>query len=113
MTNKMRVRFTFGKKSAEVDCSYGSDGSVHCITPTFSEGADLNLKMPCTCSISVTMDGVNYSDCLEYFNIYNNEIFLTSVNPKCGSVQGGSQVTLAIQIDSATAEHLADLKIGF
>jgi len=46
--------------------------------------------MPCTCSISVTMDGVNYSDCLEPFNIYNNEIFLTSVNPKCGSVQGGS-----------------------
>jgi hypothetical protein len=40
MTNKMKVRFTFGKKSAEVDCSYGSDGSVHCITPTFSEGAD-------------------------------------------------------------------------
>jgi hypothetical protein len=40
MTNKMRVRFTFGKKSAEVDCSYGSDGSVLCITPTFSEGAE-------------------------------------------------------------------------
>ncbi len=40
MTNKMKVRFTFGSKTADVDCSYGSDSSINCITPTFSEPGD-------------------------------------------------------------------------
>jgi hypothetical protein len=45
------------------------------------------------------MDGINYSECEEPFKIYSNEIYLTTINPKCGSVSGGSNITLGINID--------------
>ena len=71
------------------------------------------MQLPCDCFLSVTLDGVNYSECEESFKIYSNDIFLTSVFPKCGSVIGGSEVTLAIDIDQDTSSVLKDLKIGF
>jgi hypothetical protein len=49
------------------------------------------------------MDGVNYSDCEVPFKIYSNEINLTSMNPKSGSVNGGSEATLFIDLDTVTA----------
>jgi len=76
-------------------------------------GDESSLNLPCDCYLSVTLDGVNFSDCEETFKIYSNEIFLTAVNPKCGSVVGGSQVTLSIEIDPVTASCLQNLKIGF
>jgi hypothetical protein len=69
--------------------------------------------MPCDCFLSVTMDGINYSECEEPFKIYSNEIYLTTINPKCGSVSGGSNITLGINIDEQTASSLDVLKIGF
>jgi len=65
------------------------------------------------CFLSVTMDGINYSECEEPFVIYSNDIYLTTVNPKCGSIQGGTQVTLELHIDDETAKNLSTLKIGF
>lgn len=59
------------------------------------------------------MDGINYSECEEPFKIYSNEIFLTSINPKCGSVTGGTELTLLINIDEVTAQNLFHLTIGF
>jgi len=58
------------------------------------------------------MDGINYSECEEPFKIYSNDINLTSVFPKCGSVKGGTTVTLSTNIDEETAQFLQDLKIG-
>jgi len=69
--------------------------------------------MPCDCFLSVTMDGINYSECEEPFKIYSNEIYLTTINPKCGSVTGGSNITLQINIDEQTAASMDVLKIGF
>jgi hypothetical protein len=63
--------------------------------------------------MSVTMDGINYSECEEPFKIYSNEIYLTSINPKCGSVKGGTELTLLINIDEVTASNLFHLTIGF
>jgi len=68
--------------------------------------------MPCDCFISVTMDGINYSECEQPFKIYSNDINLTSVFPKCSSVKGGTTVTLSTNIDEETASFLQDLKIG-
>jgi hypothetical protein len=59
------------------------------------------------------MDGVNYSECEEPFKIYSNDIYLTSLNPKCGSVVGGTELTLLINIDEVTAANLFLLTIGF
>lgn len=113
-SDKLCVRFTFGDKQSEVSCYYDDqDGSIVCKTPSFMSGDDSNMQLPCNCSLSVTLDGVNFSDCEETFMIYSNEIFLSAVNPKCGSVAGGSQVTLSIEIDPVTASNLQNLKIGF
>jgi hypothetical protein len=59
------------------------------------------------------MDGINYSECEEPFKIYSNEIYLTTINPKCGSVSGGTKLTLGINIDEVTAQSVETLKIGF
>ena len=59
------------------------------------------------------MDGVNYSDCDVPFKIYSNEINLTSMNPKSGSVSGGSEATIFIDLDSVTASCIQNLIVGF
>jgi hypothetical protein len=59
------------------------------------------------------MDGIHYSECEETFAIYSNDIYLTSINPKCGGVTGGTTLTLLINIDEVTAQYLYNLKIGF
>lgn len=61
----------------------------------------------------MTLDGINYSECEQPFTIYSNEIQISSVNPKCGSVTGGTEITLMINIDAETASSLCDLKVGF
>lgn len=59
------------------------------------------------------MDGIHYSECEQTFKIYSNDIYLTSINPKCGSVRGGTTLTLLINIDESTANGLGNLTIGF
>ena len=97
-------------------CHYDTENQVLvCRTPLFEEfdgEAHPSLQMPCDCFISVTMDGINYSECEEPFKIYSNDLNLTSVFPKCGSVKGGTTVTLSTNIDQETAQFLNDLKIG-
>lgn len=105
-----------------MDCQFLKDGSLVAHTPNFEvesgedggSGEHANpITLPCDASISVTMDGTNYSDCDEQFKIYSNDSQLTSVNPKCGSVSGGTEITLGFDIDEQTAQCLQDLKIGF
>lgn len=89
-SDKLRVRYSYGDLSQEVSCQY--DVNEKCLiarTPKFEEfegEKHPSLKFPCNCIISVTMDGIHYSECEEVFKIYSNEIYLTSINPKCGSV---------------------------
>jgi hypothetical protein len=52
------------------------------------------------------MDGINYSECEMPFKIYSNEITLASLNPKSGSVKGGSDLTLFIDLDETTASSI-------
>lgn len=115
-SDKLKVRFTYGDLSREVPCHYDTENQVLvCRTPLFEEfdgEAHPSLQMPCDCFISVTMDGVNYSECEEPFKIYSNDIHMTTVFPKCGSVKGGTKVTLNTNIDEETAQFLQDLKIG-
>jgi hypothetical protein len=59
------------------------------------------------------MDGIHYSECEATFKIYSNEITLTSINPKCGGIQGGTNLTLLVNIDEVTASTIQNLKIGF
>jgi hypothetical protein len=59
------------------------------------------------------MDGIHYSECEATFKIYSNEITLTSINPKCGDIQGGTTITLLVNIDEVTASTIQNLKIGF
>jgi hypothetical protein len=118
-SDKLRVRFTYGDLSQEVSCQFDpSDSTLLCRTPKFEETYEgrqqhPSLKWPCNCIISVTMDGIHYSECEETFKIYSNDIYLTSINPKCGSIHGGTSLTLLINIDETTSQSIQNLKIGF
>ena len=59
------------------------------------------------------MDGINYSECEVPFKIYSNDISLNSIAPKSGSVKGGSEIVLGINLDEDTASSIQNLKIGF
>ena len=59
------------------------------------------------------MDGINYSECEMPFKIYSNEINLNSIQPKSGSVKGGSEVILHLDVDDVTASSIQNLVIGF
>ena len=59
------------------------------------------------------MDGINYSECEMPFKIYSNEINLQQLNPKSGSVEGGSELTLYLDIDEVTASVIQNLVVGF
>jgi hypothetical protein len=89
-SDKLRVRFTYGDLSQEVPCQYNaSDKSLLCRTPKFEEFEGQqhpSLSFPCSCIISITMDGIHYSECEATFKIYTNDIYLTSINPKSGSI---------------------------
>mmetsp|Transcript_9367 Transcript_9367/g.14230 ORF Transcript_9367/g.14230 Transcript_9367/m.14230 type:complete len:195 (-) Transcript_9367:905-1489(-) len=90
--------------------------SLVCKTPKFEEydgEKHPSVHLPCDCYLSVTMDGINYSECEMPFKIYSNEISLTSLVPKSGSVKGGSDLTLLIDIDQTTADSIHNLTVGF
>jgi hypothetical protein len=116
-SEKLRIRFSYGDLSQEAPCQFDPQTkTLYCRTPKFEgfEGqAHPSLKFPCECVISVTTDGMNYSECEESFKIYCNNIHLESVSPKSGSVKGGTQLELGIDIDEETAKNLFQLTVGF
>lgn len=98
-------------------CSFDPNTkSIVARTPRFEEvegEKHPSLKWPCNCVISLTLDGIHYSECEKTFMIYSNDIYLTSINPKCGSVRGGTSLTLLINIDEKTDHDLRYLQVGF
>ena len=58
------------------------------------------------------MDGINYSECEMPFKIYSNEINLSSIMPKSGSVTGGSDLVINIELDEVTAASIQNLTVG-
>ena len=65
------------------------------------------------CSISITTDGINYSESEEKFKIYNSNINLQTLAPKSGSVKGGSELTIYVDIDEQLQDNLFHLLVGF
>jgi len=116
-SDKLRVRFTYGDLSQEVQCSFDeATQNLICQTPQFEqEEGDKHpsVSLPCDCFLSVTMDGVNYSECEVPFKIYSNDINLSQILPKSGSVTGGSDATLTIELDEVTAASIQNLTVGF
>ena len=65
------------------------------------------------CSISITTDGINYSESEEKFKIYSSNISLQTLSPKSGSVRGGTELTLFVDIDEQLQDSLFYLIVGF
>ncbi|CAI2374842.1 unnamed protein product [Moneuplotes crassus] len=115
-SDKLKVRFTFGNVYKEMFCSFepGND-SIYCQTPSFEEfegQPNASLDLPCRCIISVTTDGVNYSECEEEFIICNN-IHVESVHPKSGSVQGGAELKFKVSHIEEVGDNTSHLLVGF
>ncbi|KAL4436169.1 hypothetical protein ABPG74_018153 [Tetrahymena malaccensis] len=113
-TAKQSIRFKFGKYQLEVGLQYdGSTESFYCQTPKFDDASEDHIEWPLLCTLEITLDGVIYTQCEESFLIYSSKIQMTSIEPKCASVEGGTELTLHIQIDDLTASYLKHLTVGF
>ena len=47
------------------------------------------------------------------FKIYSNDIKLRTLLPKSGSVNGGTELTLDLDLDEVTASCIQNLTVGF
>lgn len=116
-SDKLRVRFTYGDLSQEVYCQFDeATQRICCQTPKFEDydgEKHPSVHLPCNCYLSVTMDGINYSECEIPFKIYSNDIALTTISPKSASIKGGTQAELGIDLDDVTASCIQNLTVGF
>lgn len=116
-SDKLRVRFTYGDLSQEVLCQFDSSTQeIICKTPQFehNEGdKHPSVHLPCDCYLSVTLDGINYSECEMPFKIYSNDIGPGAIQPKSASIKGGTEAVMNLDIDEGTASCMQNLTIGF
>jgi hypothetical protein len=116
-SEKLRVRFTYGDLSQEVPCHYDEETQhIICQTPKFEEydgEKHPSVQLPCDCYLSVTMDGINYSECEMPFKIYSNDLAPSTITPKSASVKGGTDAVLFIELDDVTASCIQGLTVGF
>mmetsp|Transcript_24017 Transcript_24017/g.42635 ORF Transcript_24017/g.42635 Transcript_24017/m.42635 type:complete len:850 (+) Transcript_24017:12-2561(+) len=112
-TENLRVKFLFNDTSVEAGCEYDyQSNSLLCLTPEF-EVEEAHQIWPAICDMDLTMDGENYVRAEHRFLIYSNDIYPTSVNPRCASVTGGTDLALTINLDQFAPEWLWHLTIGF
>eukprot|EP00826_Nyctotherus_ovalis_P010109 TRINITY_DN1268_c0_g3_i1.p1 TRINITY_DN1268_c0_g3~~TRINITY_DN1268_c0_g3_i1.p1 ORF type:complete len:270 (-),score=43.40 TRINITY_DN1268_c0_g3_i1:967-1776(-) len=118
-TGKIAVRFTSGDKQVEARGRYVEQcytdhnptlESVFCTTPNFEESFKV---FPQKMSISISLDGAHYIDCGTDFLVYSTAIKINNAHPKCGSVLGGTELSLMVDIDPLTSQHLFHLCFGF
>ncbi|CAK72743.1 unnamed protein product (macronuclear) [Paramecium tetraurelia] len=110
-TGRQSARFKLGDQYTEVGCEYDSlTDSFRCTTPNFEEHLD---KYPVECVVEVTLDGNVYVECEQKFLVYSSKIVISSLYPKCASIQGGTTLIININIDDLTASYMKHLNIGF
>ena len=133
-TGKQSVRFTYGKYKAEVSCFYDSTSdSMYCTTPDFDEVTEETIYWPLESFVEITLDGNIYLPCEQNFLIYcislnidkyiiipliyyikASKIQVSSIFPRCASIQGGTTLTLTVpNLDDKTATTLNHLTVGF
>lgn len=87
----LKVRFTYGDQSEEVPCTFDEkEKTLYCKTPCFDESGNATHAYA---NLSITTDGINYSECEEKFKVYS-KVSLQSIAPKCGSIKGGAELVV-------------------
>jgi len=81
-------------------------------TPNFVELCP-NLELHTMCKIQLTFDGHYFTEYKEQFLIYSTMIKISGIEPKCGPTNGGSQLSLKINIDNIPQKYLFSLAVGF
>ncbi|KRW99588.1 Regulator of chromosome condensation 1/beta-lactamase-inhibitor protein II [Pseudocohnilembus persalinus] len=113
-TNKQKLKFVFGEHSLEVPLNYDPQTeSFNCQTPRFEDASDVKIEWPISCELYVTLDGNSYQQCEQNYLIYSSRISVSSIEPKCAKISGGTKMNLAISIDELTASYLKQLIVGF
>ena len=113
------MRFSYGEFHQEVGCTFDhheGSGTLYCKTPRFDDidGQIVALAgYPVECTVAITTDGKNFSESEETFTIYDNSVQLSTISPKSGSVRGGTELTLYIELPDSLAKDLFHLTIGF
>jgi hypothetical protein len=118
-TEAITVRFKSNDKQIEVkgkyiEQHYTEDNptfeSIFCTTPNFEETFKL---FPQRMNVSISLDGMHYIDCDKDFLVYSTSVKINNAQPKCGSVLGGTELTLMVDINPLTSQYLFNLCFGF
>lgn len=134
-TKDIKVRFAYGEEVKEVPGSYIEQRyvdqrlnqdqpalqSIFCTTPNFEaeakEGEEVKVesrvKFPQKATISISLDGINYSECEQDFLIYPANIKIDNALPKCGPVVGGTELVMMIDLDPTLTGYLFNMCFGF
>lgn len=116
-TSKQSIRFIYGEKSQyvqEVGLLYDPQTeSFSCQTPKFDEQSETPIQWPQLCKLEVTLDGKIYNACEQEFLIYSSKMQMKSLEPKCASIHGGTELLIYMDIDSVTTKYLKYLTVGF
>lgn len=111
---KLSVRFSFDKNPKEIKANYDDkEKTIFVTTPNFIELCP-SIMSPARCQISVTFDGNYFTPYDEDYLIYsNNKIKPISLNPKCGPIEGGSTLSIQIDLTGIETSYLFLLTVGF
>ena len=118
-TDVITVRFRNNDKQIEVKGKYIEQyhtednptlESIFCTTPNFEE---MFKPFPQRMNISISLDGIHYTDCDKDFLVYPTNVKINNAHPKCGSFLGGTELTLMVDLDPLTSQYLFNLCLGF
>ena len=110
---RLSVRFLFGGISRDVRANFDKlSRTIFVKTPNFVEYCP-NLDLPSDCTIQVTFDGNFFTEYPEKFLIYPNTIKISSIEPKCGPIDGGTPLQVKINLDQIPQKYLFSLTVGF
>ena len=65
------------------------------------------------CHFDVSLDGLTFIPCEQNIMIYEKAIAVTSVNPKCGSLQGEIELKFQLVCDEKIMKYVTHLLVGF
>lgn len=111
---KLSVRFDFNGIKKEVKANFDKlSKTIFVKTPNFIENCP-NMQLPAKCKVLVTFDGAYFTEYKDDFLIYSNAnrkpIALT---PKCGPIEGGSEMKIQIDLKGIEEKYLFQLTVGF
>lgn len=117
-TEQQTVKFRLGSSEIVLPVQYDGESSTFFFrTPNFEKYTN---NFPIECFMEVSLDGHSYVPFQEKLFVYRtfgsyaaSDLATHSIVPKCGSVEGGANIQLGIEIHPTILKALSHITVGF